>query len=212
MGKAKWVVTGLIAVGATIYKLVQGRKEKDERFEKILKMAQIDQEKKEPEEKVEEAKTKTVEELTNDVDDALNGMDIDDGEETQVTDEPKGKTFEQIEKDYQNMKATKQAILDNIKPIRGNDPDYFEQMAKEREAERQKRFDSGEWLADVEKAKENKNFSKLEDLFNEKYNPYPYHPAPSSPFCSAYGDGLIDDKLLAAARKYYGNLWGYSGD
>ena len=58
----------------------------------------------------------------------------------------------------------------------------------------------------------NKNFRKMYDEFERKYNPYPYQMSRQSAFAAALEDNLIDEDTYNEAREYYGNLWCYTGD
>lgn len=184
----KWLLIGggLILTIAAILGL---RKEEDKHDKKIQKMIS-DVDMKKPKEEV-----KTVEELSSDVDSAISGMDIDED------DEPRGRTLEEIQKQYDDMKAWKQEILDRQK-----DPKVVEQEPRNEE------YFKTTWVTDVEKAVKAKNYSKLESLFDEKYAGGPWHPSPCSVFANAKADGMIDDATMRGAEKYFGRLWNYSGD
>lgn len=201
MGKIKLVIGGLLIIGTGIAAFLGLRKEEDERSKKIDKIIQDVDLKKKPE----VVKAKTNEEI---IDEALEAMEIGDEEMTQVTDVEAN----DILKKGNEVLRKANSMFGDSEENKKKEQEMFENLAKIKEEERQKRFDSGEWLEEVEHAKVAKNYSKLEDLFNEKYNPYPYHPAPAGPFGSAHMDGYIDDKLYDAIRKYYGRLWDYSGD
>lgn len=201
----------LIAVGTGLVLAVAGwlglRKEEDERSEKIQGMIR-DVDLKEPEKKEEvKEEPKTVEEITADVDEAINGMGIaGDVETTQVTDE---KSTDQL------LQETSQMLEDYDKrqeELREQQEAAYKAAAEEAARKREERQANGEWLKDVQKAVEAKSYGRLEDILNEKYNPYPYHPAPASPFGQAYHEGVIDEKIYEGAKKYYGRLWDYSGD
>ena len=125
MGKVKLVIGGLLIIGTGIAAILGLRKEKDERSEKICKMISDVDLKKE-----EKAKEKTAEELIDECDRALESMDLDDVEVTQVTD---GKTdiLDKVLKDDEKL----QPMVEHVYKIQ-NDPEYLEQITKEREAER----------------------------------------------------------------------------
>lgn len=212
------VGTGLAAVVATILGI---RKKEDERYEKIQEMIRdVDQKKEEPKQ-VEEPKT--VEEMTVDVIEAISGMDIDgDDTETdwkkkvlqnvQVGDNENAqqwldRNFEVIEGKREKAQKTAEEIAKDVDDLM-DQQDIWEKRAKEKE----RRIAEGDWLRDVEEAKKAKSFGRLVNLFNEKYNPYPCHPAPSSVYAEALREGVIDQKLYDSAAKYYGRLWNYSGD
>ena len=207
MGKVKLVIGGLLIIGTGIAAILGLRKEKDERSEKIQGMIR-DVDLKEPEKKEEvKEEPKTVEEITADVDEAINGMDIaGDVEMTQVTDEKStdrllqetSQMLEDYGKRQQELKEQREAAC--------------KAAAEEAARKREERQANGEWLKDVQKAVEANSYGRLEDILNETYNPYPYHPAPSDPFGQAYHEGVIDEKIYEGARKYYGRLWDYSGD
>lgn len=60
--------------------------------------------------------------------------------------------------------------------------------------------------------KERKDFSKMYNEFEKKYNPYPIQMSREEAFRNAWQDGLIDKETYNEAREYYGNLWNYVGD
>lgn len=199
MGIKGWLtVGGVVLTGIAV--LLGIKKKEDEHNERIQYLIrEVDG--KEP--KKEEAKA--VEEIEVDVNDAMSGMDIDgDDEITPVTDEKaddilkKGnevlKKANEMLNDSETNRKEEQRIVDNLNKIRED------------------RLQNGEWLKDVQEAAKIKNFSQLETLLNEKYNPYPYHPAPSDPYGQGYHEGVIDEKTYKAAQKYYDRLWNYSGD
>lgn len=186
----KWLLVGggLILTIAVILGL---RKEEDKHDEKIRKMIS-DVDMKKPKEEV-----KTVEELSSDVDSAMSGMDID-GDDTD------NHAFEEIEKLYGG----------NIKfAYKGQDKTAKElQDVLKQESEKKEEYFKTTWITDVKEAVKAKNYSKLEDLFDEKYAGGPWHPSPASVFANAKADGMIDDATMRGAEKYFGRLWNYSGD
>lgn len=229
MGIKGWLtVGGALLTGIAVW--LGLKKKEDEHYEKIQKMIRdVDRK------KTEVNKVKTVEEMTDDVDRAICGMDID-GDDT----EPRARTFEEIEKTYQNMRNAKQAILDRQKSIpkpniidnrsileaaeerkkfedamnelreKQNDPEWqAEQERLRKEAEEKK---EATWKRKVKKAIEQKNFNTLEDLFDEKYAGGPWHPSPASVFGDAVHDGVISEEIYHMAAEHFGRLWDYSGD
>ena len=57
-----------------------------------------------------------------------------------------------------------------------------------------------------------KDWSELYREFEEKYNHYPVQMSRAEAFSKAKADGLITDEEYTEARRYYGNLWFYTGD
>ena len=207
----KWLLIGggLILTIAAILGL---RKEEDKHDKKIQKMIS-DVDMKKPKEEV-----KTVEELSSDVDSAISGMDIDGdevAEDLNVEEVIKQghsalkKAHEMLDDSETNRKKAEE-LVKKIEKLK-NDPEYLEAETKKREAEREERFKTT-WITDVEAAVKAKNYSKLEDLFDEKYAGGPWHPSPCSVFANAKADGMIDDATMRGAEKYFGRLWNYSGD
>lgn len=68
------------------------------------------------------------------------------------------------------------------------------------------------WREEVQKAVEQKNWYKMEALFDKRYNPYPIQASSSSLYGAAHSDGLITDELYSEAATHYGKLWNYVGD
>ena len=56
------------------------------------------------------------------------------------------------------------------------------------------------------------NFNEMYKIFEEKYNPYPVQMSRAAAFGKALDDGLITEEVYKEARKYFGNLWFYTGD
>lgn len=65
---------------------------------------------------------------------------------------------------------------------------------------------------DLDKAIEQKDFSKLYNMFESMYNPYPVQMGRYEAFGKALRDGFITQELYDEAQAYYGNLWHYVGD
>ena len=61
-------------------------------------------------------------------------------------------------------------------------------------------------------AKSRKEWSELYTKFEGMYNPYPVQMSRARAFGKAREDGLITDEEYAEARKFYGDLWFYTGD
>ena len=55
-------------------------------------------------------------------------------------------------------------------------------------------------------------WDELYNKFESMYNPYPVQMSRSEAFGKARNDGLITDEEYREARKFYGNLWNYTGD
>lgn len=60
--------------------------------------------------------------------------------------------------------------------------------------------------------KQRKNFTKMYEEFERKYNKYPVQMGRYEAFGRALQDGLIDQETYNEAREYYGSLWNYVGD
>lgn len=61
-------------------------------------------------------------------------------------------------------------------------------------------------------AKSSIEWSELYKKFEDIYNPYPVQMSRAEAFSKAKNDGLITDEEYIEARKFYGNLWYYTGD
>ena len=219
MGIKGWVaIGGAVLTGIAVW--LGLKKKEDEHYEKIQKMIR-DVDRKEP----------TVEEMTDEVDQAIYGMNIDDDDA-----DVKARTFEEIEQTYQNMRNTKQAILDKQKkPFidngeileaarlqkeceeklrelreKQNDPEW--QAEQERLRKEMEEKEEATWKRKVKKAVEQKNYIALEELFDQKYAGGPWHPSPASVFGDACRDGVITDEFYHMAEEHFGKLWCYSGD
>ena len=227
MGKAKLIIGGLLVIGTGIAALLGLKKDEDERYKKIMGMINnVDLKKEEPK------KEETAEEIIDDIEKSFRDMGLNDEADAYVEateaienlrkkgeaelDKLKSKSVDELFKMQEQFdKEHRYAIIRDGVKIPATREEWEaenKRLAEEAARKREERLENGEWLEDVEKAKKDKNFSKLEDLFDEKYNPYPYHPAPATVYGEAIGDGVIDEKLYNAAAKYFGRLWTYSGD
>ena len=56
------------------------------------------------------------------------------------------------------------------------------------------------------------DWGKLYEKFKGMYNPYPAQMSRAEAFGKARNDGLITDEEYNEARKFYSNLWNYTGD
>lgn len=90
------------------------------------------------------------------------------------------------------------------------DPEWVAEQERLRKEQEEKK--EADWRRKVKKSVEQKNFRKLEDLFDEKYAGGPWHPSPASVFGDAVHDGVISDEIYHMAAEYFGRLWDYSGD
>ena len=214
--KAKVIVgvaTGVIGGLAT---WLGFRKKRGQQLEKVNEMiSEVDL--KEPEKE----EVKTVDEMSNDVDDAIRGMDIDEVTETvdkinaEIVKEMGGVKPEDVLKDIdvgngQNAQEWIDGALSGKNDKKLTADEVFEAQ-KKWEEKREERFKTT-WVTDVEEAVKAKNYSKLENLFDEKYAGGPWHPSPASVFGEAKSEGVINDSIYKGAEKYFGQLWNYSGD
>ena len=65
---------------------------------------------------------------------------------------------------------------------------------------------------ELARAIKERDFSKMYDIFEMMYNPYPVQMGRYEAFGKAVNHGLISEEIYIAAHKYYGNLWHYVGD
>lgn len=204
MGIKGWIAGG-VGVLTLIAVWLGVKKKEDEHYEKIQRLIRdVDRK---------EVKEKTVDEIVNDVNEAIKGMDIDGDEEIvkPVLEVNKGIKIvdNAIELEMARQRKEDEAKLNELKE-KMNDPEWVaEQERLKKEQEEKKEAD---WRRKVKKAVEQKNFSRLEDLFDEKYAGGPWHPSPASVFGDAVKDGVIDDVFYHMASEHFGKLWCYSGD
>ena len=57
-----------------------------------------------------------------------------------------------------------------------------------------------------------RDWDELYEKFERMYNPYPVQMSRAQVFVEARYDGLITSEEYHEARKFYGNLWNYTGD
>ena len=202
MGIKGWLtVGGVILTGVAVW--LGLKKKEDEHYERIQKIIRnVDRK---------EVKEKTVEDLASDVEEIATYMDINEIEENhQDVEKSAPKVIDnsvelKLAQERKEEEQRKKELEEKMK-----DPEWLaEQHRLEQE---QKEKAEAEWRRKVKKAVEQRNWSRLEDLFDEKYSPYPYHPAPSSVFGQARAEGVISDEIYDMAEEHFGRLWNYSGD
>lgn len=184
-------ISGLALIGM-IFEVRKRRIQSNKKIEQIVKNVDLKEETTKEEEK-------TVEDIVEDVDQAVQEMELD----------------ELVEKAHHEMNDTEEELEESkkAKRIKKQCDDILEETKQAfkkdfPEAERKEK----DWLQRVNKAVEDKNYFKLEDILNEKYNPYPYHPAPYGPYGQALSEGVITEEFYKEAEKHYGKMWTYSGD
>lgn len=91
-----------------------------------------------------------------------------------------------------------------------NDPEWIAEQERIRKELEEKA--EADYKRKVKKAVEQKNWSKLEDLFDSRYADGPWHPSPASVYSAACSHGDISEEIVKMAEEYYGKLWCYSGD
>lgn len=60
--------------------------------------------------------------------------------------------------------------------------------------------------------KTRKEWNKLYNKLESKYNPYPVQMSRAEVFDKARTEGLITDEEYCEVRNVYGSLWNYTGD
>ena len=216
MGIKGWLaIGGAVLSGAAVW--LGLKKKEDEHYEKIQKMI-CDVDQKESEEKTEtEEEPKTVEELKNDVNEAISGMDIDE-DDAKVTEKQEKLVKEAEEKLLRQEQMLKEAndrlqeTAEKLFALERDVKDINWIKEQEKQLEEAKEKEEADFKRKVKKAVEQKNFSRLEDLFDSKYAGGPWHPSPESVFRDAKHDGLITDEFYKMAEEHFGKLWCYSGD
>lgn len=118
--------------------------------------------------------------------------------DNKVEEQPMAATLEEMTVDVD------QAIMDL-----GIDEDEVEEDS-ETEVKTKEKWEN--WKEEVQKAVEQKNWYKMENLFHQKYFPYPADTSAASLFGDALSDGVITEELYEEAEKHYGRLWNYVGD
>ena len=186
MGIKGWLAVGagLLISAVCLIRKLQEEDRREKKLDRIIRAVDCG----EPEE------PKTVEEMTEEVDQAISDLDIEE-EEMKTT------TFEEVEQRYQNMRAAKQEILDRIQPH--TDTIMQDILEKQKEEEN---------LARIEAAVERKDFTQMYNLFEQRYNKYPVQMSRGEAFGKARDEGLITKDILNEAHERYGKLWNYVGD
>lgn len=61
-------------------------------------------------------------------------------------------------------------------------------------------------------AKTSREWSELYNIIKGMYRPYSVEMSRAEAFSKAWKDRLITNEEYKEARKFYGNLWNYTGD
>ena len=222
MGIKGWLtVGGVVLTGIAVW--LGLKKKEDEHYEKIQKMIR-DVDRKEPEETTEKiiddiektfrdmgieneadydviSMVNTRTDKLESINQAFNRADQLADEAVKVAERTLQKANEMLGDSETNRE--KQKELDEKIQKMKEDPEYAKQMAEKAEADYKRK---------VKKAVEQKNWAKLEDLFDGKYAGGPWHPSPASVFSEACSHGDISEEILKMAEEHFGKLWCYSGD
>lgn len=222
MGIKGWLtVGGVVLTGIAVW--LGLKKKEDEHYEKIQKMIR-DVDRKEPEE--------TTEKIIDDIEKTFRDMGIENEADydvismvnartdklesinqvldraDQLADEAVKVAERTLQKanemlgDSETNREQQKELEEKVQKMK-EDPEYAKQMAEKAEADYKRK---------VKKAVEQKNWAKLEDLFDGKYAGGPWHPSPASVFSEACSHGDISEEILKMAEEHFGKLWCYSGD
>ena len=222
MGIKGWLtVGGVVLAGIAVW--LGLKKKEDEHYEKIQKMIR-DVDRKEPEE--------TTEKIIDDIEKTFRDMGIENEADydaismvnartdklesinqvfdraDQLADEAVKVAERTLQKanemlgDSETNREQQKELEEKVQKMK-EDPEYAKQMAEKAEADYKRK---------VKKAVEQKNWAKLEDLFDGKYAGGPWHPSPASVFSEACSHGDISEEILKMAEEHFGKLWCYSGD
>lgn len=222
-------IKGWIGIGAgaltligTIFGVRKRRIQSNERIEQIIRSVDL-------KENTTEAEETTVKDIVEDVDQAVLEMELDElvekvhhemtDTEEELEEIKKAKRIKKqcddiLEETKQDFKKDFPEEVNGIEDLVDDSVQKAVKTEEELEEIRQKEKERKEkdWLQRVNKAVERKNYFELEDILNEKYNPYPYHPAPYGPYGQAKNEGVITEEFYKEAEKHYGKMWCYSGD
>ena len=230
MGIKSWLIVGigtLVAVGAIWVK----KKRDAEEFERVQKIIDEVDKTVSPE----HDDTKELAEMNEDIEVAFRDMGLDKEADafvdaTKAIDAINSEIKKEIGCDPE--KACEAIIMENgetakewidrcFSKAKEDDEEKLKALHEEKEQdpeawaksqEEQKKKDEESWRRKVKKAVEQKNWRRLEDLFDEKYAGGPWHPSPASVFSAACSDGVISTEILKMAEDHFGKLWCYSGD
>ena len=222
MGIKGWLtVGGVVLTGIAVW--LGLKKKEDEHYEKIQKMIR-DVDRKEPEE--------TTEKIIDDIEKTFRDMGIENEADYDVISMVNARTdklesinqvFDRADQladeavkvaertlqkanemlgDSETNREQQKELEEKVQKMK-EDPEYAKQMAEKAEADYKRK---------VKKAVEQKNWAKLEDLFDGKYAGGPWHPSPASVFSEACSHGDISEEILKMAEEHFGKLWCYSGD
>lgn len=198
MGIKGWLAigAGVVVIIAVALGIRREEDQHDERIKKIINDVDLSPE--------EEPKPVTVNELIEGAKEVMQKNDEANADPTTV----------KVVDNSEILKAAKQRKEDEEKlqelRNKANDPEWQAEQERLRQEDEQKK--EALWKRKVKKAVEQKNFSALEDLFDQKYAGGPWHPSPASVFGEAHKNGDIPDGFLELASEHFGKLWFYSGD
>lgn len=142
----------------------------------------------------------------------IKDVDLKHREPEQSEEEEEPKSVEAMETEV-NQAFEEMDISDEC----GTEPNENKDIAEEKQItavnqEIQKEIEREALYECIRKAIIRKDYIRLENYFEQLYNPYPYHEAPYRVYGEAKENGLITEEFENEAAKWYGKGWTYSGD
>lgn len=204
MGFKGWLTVGagLVACVVLAIRRLQEESRSEAKVNRIIREVDCGETEEEP---------KAVDQMSDEIEKAFREMGLDEEAEAYIgaaealngavrkdIEETTGKTVEQIlgETVMDNGETAGAWIDRNFDKVQVD----FEKVREERE------------LENIRKAIESQNFSRMYELFEQRYNKYPVEMSRAEAFGKAADEGLISKDILREAQERYGKLWCYVGD
>ena len=204
MGFKGWLTVGagLVACVVLAIRRLQEESRSEAKVNRIIREVDCGETEEEP---------KAVDQMSDEIEKAFREMGLDEEAEAYIgaaealngavrkdIEETTGKTVEQI---------LDETVMDNGETAGAWIDRNFEKVQVDFEKAREERE-----LENIRKAIESQNFSRMYELFEQRYNKYPVEMSRAEAFGKAADEGLISKDILREAQERYGKLWCYVGD
>ena len=205
MGFKGWLTVGagLVACVVLAIRRLQEESRSEAKVNRIIREVDCGETEEEP---------KAVDQMSDEIEKAFREMGLDEEAEAYIgaAEALNGAVRKDIEETEEELpKFSEEAVkkieeryeeLCKEKPYLKRLDSNFEKIREERE------------LENIRKAIESQNFSRMYELFEQRYNKYPVEMSRAEAFGKAADEGLISKDILREAQERYGKLWCYVGD
>lgn len=196
MGIKGWLTigAGLVACVVLTIRRLQEESRSEAKVNRIIREVDCGETEEEP---------KAVDQMADEIEKAFREMGLDEEAEAYIgaAEALNGAVRKDIEE------TTGKTVMDNGETAGAWIDRNFEKVQVDFEKAREERE-----LEKIRKAIESQDFSRMYELFEQRYNKYPVEMSRAEAFGKAADEGLISKDILKEASERYGKLWCYVGD